>query len=167
MLKEEKTICSRFLWLGLSHRKGHPFPEPIAFRPGSFVKRSQVFWLLVLGFLAVERGCIQRSSALGLFRFHRAIKRVTETPATLQPVTVGEWMVTSHCKKPRFWVWVSCFQPYNAHFANYITHIWHQKMLHIFNTFSCLERINGIFDKDDVKNVVVTDLDGKLVEKIF
>lgn len=79
MLKEEKTICSRYLWLGLSHRKSHPFPEPIAFRPGSFVKRSQVSWPLVLGFLAVERGCIQRSSALGLFGFHRAIKRVTET----------------------------------------------------------------------------------------
>lgn len=79
MLKYEKAICSRSLWFGLSNWKSHPFPEPTTFRPWSFVKLSQVSWLTVLGFLAVERSCIQKSSALGLFGFHRAIKRATES----------------------------------------------------------------------------------------
>lgn len=34
-------------------------------------------------------------------------------------------------------------------------------MLYVYNTSLCLQRIDGIFDKDDAKNVV-TGLDGKL-----
>jgi len=164
MLKEEKTICSRFHWLSLSHRKRHPFPEPIAFRLVSFVKRSQVSWLLVLGFLALERGCIQRSSALGLFGFHRAIKRVTETLRCCSRLLWENERVPAVFTSRDFEL-VSGFQPYNTHFAKYTTHIWHQKMLYVYTTLSNVF-INGIFDKDDAKNFV-TGLDGKLLVAFF
>lgn len=165
MLKEEKTICSRYLWFGLSHRKSHPFPEPIAFRPGSFVKRSQVSWPLVLGFLAVERGCIQRSSALGLFGFHRAIKRVTETLRCCgRLLRENEWIPRTASSRnvelecPAFNLTMPILPLHNSHLTP-------KNAAHI--TLSRLQRIHGIFDNfyiDHVKNVVVRGLKRKTIQ---
>lgn len=76
--KRKPSVLPPFDWVYLTKRATDSQSQ-VPFSPRSFVRSPHSFWPLPLGFLAVASLSFRAPSTLGLFRFHRAIKRTAET----------------------------------------------------------------------------------------